>query len=406
MDWLTMTFNGDWYTWKWALCLGVGPLLFAFRKDAVETAFATGLSMCAWWHFVGYELDPTSGNLDRIMSVRNSVLLAACMLSASWALYAWARVSPHRRYSLGALSSALFGWNILLTCAALIFGWDQKGLDSVTSINATLLALQFWHWARHPRLSFAPTFLLIFFLILKLQSTVGIASLFTGMFIRLVVTRPMLLALVAPILGGITWWVEGSRLLMENGRLKAWGLVVGWLSGMRPYGQGEFGVLPYRPADGSWLMGNGPGSFWAIFPNFQLDIGWVPDGYFVFLHNDILQGIFEFGLVGLIPWVIVFGLVVHRCLKYSKTHYLSFVGAYIPAALGYYPTHLALEAFLLIIFLSETFSWTKSAESLSWPSSMDILTRYLSRIRSTSSSCGPGRCSDGSLKIELPVQGW
>lgn len=405
MEWLTFTFGNDWYTWKWALVLGSLPLLIMRGRDVVEKAFAIGLSMCAWWYYVGYKIEPGAGAaaITRPLSIRSSILLAACMMAASWALFSWCKKNTWRRFSLSALSTSLFYWNLSITYLALMFEWYNKGLDSVTSITATLLALQFWHWARVRRFFTWPVFMVTFYVILKLQSTVGIVALGAGLFVYMVIHNPWFLALVAPVLGGVVWYTEGSRLLMENGRLQAAKLVVGWLSGMRPYGQGEFGTLPYRPEAGSWLFGNGPGSFWAIFPNLQVDIGWIPDGFFVFLHNDILQGIFEFGLIGLIPWVLVYAISIRRCFTYSRMRYLPFLAAYLPAALGYYPTHLAVEAFMIIIFLGEIYSWTNNSGNSSFEWWTDMLTRFRTFTSLSSILSGRGRCSSGACETGSPA---
>jgi len=93
----------------------------------------------------------------------------------------------------------------------------------------------------------------------------------------------------------------------------------------------------------NWLFGAGNGSFYVLGPVLQQINGGVTD-YFVWMHSDVLQTLFELGFVGFVLWGIAIGYVFYRLRK--KILWLAAGVAWLVTAAAYYPLHFPIQLWL------------------------------------------------------------
>jgi hypothetical protein len=63
--------------------------------------------------------------------------------------------------------------------------------------------------------------------------------------------------------------------------------------------------------NGNKLIGTGLGSFWGLGPYIQILKGYQIGNYYTFMHSDILQTVFEMGMVGL----ILMAIAIYKCVE-------------------------------------------------------------------------------------------
>ena len=143
---------------------------------------------------------------------------------------------------------------------------------------------------------------------------------------------------------------------MRRGRLLSWGWVVFPLifglylvdkdifwAGQRWEGY-RFFFSDFTLKD--WLIGKGPATFWAIstyrqaHESFQLD-----NGYYFFMHSDILQYLFEYGIFG---FIFLIAAVPFKKLNKPTPSNSSFVALFL-GGVFYYPFHFSVH--LLVLFM-------------------------------------------------------
>ena len=104
------------------------------------------------------------------------------------------------------------------------------------------------------------------------------------------------------------------------------------------------------------IMGSGLGTFQFFMPVYQMQSNNNEIGYFIWLHSDILQAVFELGIVG----ILLISLVAYEIVKIGITNrslfILSFCSCYIQSAMFNFPTHMASDVLLLIIAMRYTYN--------------------------------------------------
>lgn len=121
-----------------------------------------------------------------------------------------------------------------------------------------------------------------------------------------------------------------------NGRLGLWKLSLSW-----------------------WLknsdvfFGMGPGTASVLLPQVQKDAGYDLGNWYIFLHNDWLQVLWEQGIIGLLSVLLVYAYALWFSQKNSQV--FSALVALGVCALGNYPIHLPSHAFLGAVLVAYAF---------------------------------------------------
>lgn len=110
---------------------------------------------------------------------------------------------------------------------------------------------------------------------------------------------------------------------IDNGRFEIWGRMLGYWFKEAP------------------LLGSGPGSFLLFGPQIQHAQNFMTGSWFVFMHNDWLQILFELGAVGFVLWAVAFGYICSASLKQGKRGAHLFSSLLGLAAMSFfnYPLH-------------------------------------------------------------------
>ena len=105
---------------------------------------------------------------------------------------------------------------------------------------------------------------------------------------------------VAVIGAGIFVLSHYDGFFSQSGRFEVWKLLFNWWK-----------------VNASWLLGTGTGTFQWIGPTLQINAD--PNqvhGFFIFMHSDYLQVLFEQGIVGLVLVLIMSMVCIYRSVRY------------------------------------------------------------------------------------------
>lgn len=121
-----------------------------------------------------------------------------------------------------------------------------------------------------------------------------------------------------------------------NGRYELWSMALKWWS--------EYF---------HWLFGSGAGTAYILVPRAQIEVGHHTQSFFIWMHNDYLQVLFEYGVLGL---SLLLALTLGGLWRLRKTPHLLSVGVgYGVMALGNYPSRLAVHALLGMWLVARAF---------------------------------------------------
>lgn len=101
-----------------------------------------------------------------------------------------------------------------------------------------------------------------------------------------------------------------------------------------------------------WI-GTGISTYWVYGPLIQDQNKWGKSEYFTFLHSDILQLLFEFGIVGIVLFLLMISGAISRIWQ-GKRYLLAPIMAYLVFMTFYYPLHSFLTAFVGAIIYRDT----------------------------------------------------
>lgn len=136
------------------------------------------------------------------------------------------------------------------------------------------------------------------------------------------------------VLGGVLSWNLWPALWSSNGRLDLW-----------------YKVLWFWNWKISLLWGAGPSSFFLYGPHIQMMNGTPPSQLFIWTHNDWLQVLFEYGLLGLVLLLIVYFQMLYRAWQKKQDWLFSSILIYGFVALTQMPTRYFPTAFLGVFLI-------------------------------------------------------
>lgn len=99
-------------------------------------------------------------------------------------------------------------------------------------------------------------------------------------------------------------------------------------------------------------FGAGPGSFPVWSSLYYKAHEYTDDGLWAWAHSDLLQVLFEYGIVGLLLSIWIFLDALHGSYKKDARLFAALLG-YIVTALNYYPCHFPISSVLGMLFVSQ-----------------------------------------------------
>lgn len=101
------------------------------------------------------------------------------------------------------------------------------------------------------------------------------------------------------------------------------------------------------------LFGSGQGTAFMWIPSFQEDSGLNQNNWFIWMHNDWLQILFEQGILGFGLAVIAYGFVISR--SFQRPYLVTSVLLYGAMALFNFPMHLAVHSVLGLFLVARSY---------------------------------------------------
>jgi hypothetical protein len=154
----------------------------------------------------------------------------------------------------------------------------------------------------------------------------------------------ILSAVVLMIILSVAAYVTfGTHLVDDSDRFKMWSIAMQW----------------WDVNANAWF-GTGVGSYFLLGPHIQTLNHYREGFWWIWLHNDWLQLVFEQGIVGLASFVIVLISVVRACFKSKQYWVLSAALAYAFTSLGNYPARLMVHGLIGIFICVLAFKLPKN----------------------------------------------
>lgn len=345
LTWLAVAWNfgGDYYSGKW---LGFGILGLALTAIQIHkkygAAAATCISFCtaSMLYMLLY-----SGN--RYSTVQPYDAMALKLFSTESMLKLYMVIVPLLIFRIDLKRLEL--WGGMAACAFLFVSIGQVFLELVTdgcsivnscggvlrnpSLNACMMAICLpivfkyfanpWRWLLLVLTAGAAV-------LGKSNMGIGMTAVFTLLHLG---SRFGWRALIAvPPFAGLGWYFLGAKFMSSGDRFMMWELFMS-----------KWAVNPNH-----WFFGTGFGTFGVFSKNIQQHF--LPSSdkmWWIWLHNDWLQGLFETGIVGLglMIWLYTAALrgLIKRAL-YPEAQSLVLFGL---AMGGNYPLHVALPCVFL-----------------------------------------------------------
>jgi len=142
------------------------------------------------------------------------------------------------------------------------------------------------------------------------------------------------------VLSFMGYEVNGEYFLSSNGRFGLWGLAMDW-----------WGL------NASPWFGYGAGTAFIAVPRAQLEAQWNTGSFFIWMHNEWLQVLFEYGVVGLTSLIVVFVSALYSARNSAVL--FSMAAGYGAMALGNYPSRMPVHAALGVWLFFYIFLLTK-----------------------------------------------
>lgn len=249
----------------------------------------------------------------------------------------------------------VFFVNIPITIICYILDTRHTGIFVNSSVSATTMAIllpiylkvsesnKLWN-------NISPfVFVIGAFSLVLTKATIGLAAyLLCGMVYFFYKNRSVFYAALA--LSAVSTFAlistQGiSKALSVTHRDKIWSLTSRWIFS----------------EDGNTLLGQGMGSYYALMPKIQQYFlgGDQGHGIYVTAHNDILELLFNLGIVGALLWIIYFTTALFR--NRSDTFVISFFVSFLISALGNFPTHTMVPSLCLVVWMKYCY-FKKSGE--------------------------------------------
>lgn len=181
-----------------------------------------------------------------------------------------------------------------------------------------------------------PNLILALFAILSTDATMGLLSLCVSASFYLVLKHgKMRYLFIAPVLCTVGWFACDDNFTSFSGRIEHWRL-----------------AFEFFQNKASALFGFGNGTFNYLFPMIQEMKGLKTHNYFVFLHNDYIQLLFENGWIGIILALVTFSDYMIYLLLNKKYIMAMFACSYACNMFGNFPNHVSEQAILVCLALS------------------------------------------------------
>lgn len=121
-------------------------------------------------------------------------------------------------------------------------------------------------------------------------------------------------------------------------------------------------MIEYMESKETWIFGSGHGTFSYLGPMIQRSLGWK-GGYFFQAHSDIIQILFEQGVVGLLIWTGFFISALAHFYKKGKYEFVYLTAAIGTACIGGSPLRLPWTMFLFAGVLADGLIDGKKSEA-------------------------------------------
>lgn len=258
--------------------------------------------------------------------------------SSAWAIASVALLMPLiLGPSLESVFAALSMTNIILILNCIPVLIFDYGIFNAGSVDCTILALAvpaiFLAGDQMNKIQALVLMPLVGITIFLTQGSTAYFVLAAEIGVYLLLKRSWLALLAAPLVFlALGQYQQGVDFLSSNGRLEHWTLFLNWWK-----------------AHASLLTGTGTGTFYWLGPAIQ---GMKPP-LFTFMHNDILQALFEQGALGLLIYAAVFLEAIYRSLSRPWLT-ASFAGLAV-SCLTQYPFRMFLSQVLILLLIRVTY---------------------------------------------------
>lgn len=330
---LSLNFGGDWFHHKWFIISSIAVILFGLsdqlrRVDwslSLAIAFAGVSTLC----HVFYGMDNAN--------FRSEVLLGAGMFAA------FVIILNYPIEKLRCFLPCVFIYSLVLTISSRFVSegaigiWGVGGVSSMNSVYMVLLGFltlgelnKAWRYVVITAITGVAFWA---------QGTVAMVAACVGMGAFVLSERRsiygagiVLLTSVAVAIGG-HYYV--SNFYSSSGRMPVWEMMHQWMNTSK-----------------TWIFGNGLGSLSYIVPKLQ-DMTGIGPKYMYHAHSDLLQCVFELGIVGSLLFLIMGIRVAWKSWKFKQSHLMGFWAALLASMAGYMPLHMGAEAILVAIALGQ-----------------------------------------------------
>lgn len=184
-------------------------------------------------------------------------------------------------------------------------GYGYSGILDYPSVNGLFTVTCYFLWMRDSGKKervFATTVTLLAILAAKSSTPLG-AFLVGGIALQLRTPKRLVVALGVAAILLLAGYLLDPELFSSQGRTEAWSIFMETWSKTFPV-----------------LFGSGPGTFSSLAIETQLEKNYMVGQYYLYLHNEWLQILYETGLIGLVLVSSLFALSLYKSFKRSD-HY-------------------------------------------------------------------------------------
>lgn len=328
--------NTNFYDFKWPLFFFCSSL-YAFKEfgklERVIISYClASFAYVGFFHLNHYELRGVVNPLFQIESMRGALhFICAIFMVKGFLNY------EHYHDKIKRFLQVLFYANCLWMIVSSLFELKCFGIDGAKSPNGTLIALTI------PLIGVSWLHILLgLAAVLVSKTTMGIVGILAILgYVAFYEIKNKKILLIAPIvfagIVGVSYYLYGPELYSFTGRIEVW-------------------ELAYKFWSQEWNMivfGTGGGTFSFMMPVIQKLSKFLSYGYFVFLHSDIFQVTFEFGLIGLFLFSAFFIKIIYELHSNSKNELTCFFVVLVVSCLGNFPFRLGPDVFLICFAISK-----------------------------------------------------
>jgi hypothetical protein len=230
--------------------------------------------------------------------------------------------------------------NALYTCVGVIFGFSKlsdgygySGIVDYPSVNGVLTVVCYYlllpFLSKHQK---AVATVLTLLAILASKSSTPLGAFIVGAIALGCKTwKTALTAAAAGVLLLSLGYAFDHQLFNPQGRVEAWGIFMSVWSETFPL-----------------FFGSGPGTFSSLAIETQLAKNYMVGHYYLFMHNEWLQVLYETGLIGLFFVVGIFTLALYKSFKRSDHYTVAALVSYGAASLLVFPLRYFWGALLAV----------------------------------------------------------